>query len=409
MRTSLRRLPGWPWILVVVAALAMGLAGTYQFVWSSLRDPVSARVVASEAAIGSVFTAFVIFQTLSQFPAGWIRDRYGPRVPMLVAAALMTIGFTGVALAQSYLLVLVSYGLGGAGAGAAYTVAINTPVKWFSKHRGLATGIVGMSFGAASFLLIPLVRGSIQDHFTATVLGLAALAGLAGLLAAIVLRDPTTGEAAPSNRDSGEEPDVEIHDEAPPGWRDAIRTWQFWLLYGIFAANNFVGLMLIGKVVTFADALGLSAAAATGAASIVAVAEAGGVLAGGAAADRFGARRTLVTGMILAGISLSGAVFAGEAGMGILFVILASATALFRSPVFSVFPALVGDYYGTAHASETYGLLYTGKLWGGLGAGAVASLMVSIIGWSATFLAGGVVLVLTGIVTLALRPVGDLT
>ncbi|WP_053948502.1 hypothetical protein [Halolamina sediminis] len=45
-------LPFSRWWLVAVGALAMGTAGTYQFVWSSIRGPLGTQVGASEATLG---------------------------------------------------------------------------------------------------------------------------------------------------------------------------------------------------------------------------------------------------------------------------------------------------------------------------------------------------------------------
>ncbi|MFB6269016.1 MAG: MFS transporter, partial [Halobacterium sp.] len=124
------------WGLVAVAALTMGAAGVYQFGWSSMRLPLGARLGAPEQSLGTVFTLFVVFQTLGQFPAGWVRDRYGPRLPLLVAAGCLAAGFVGVGLARSLPEAAVAYAVGGVGASAAYTVAVNTPVKWFDERRG---------------------------------------------------------------------------------------------------------------------------------------------------------------------------------------------------------------------------------------------------------------------------------
>ena len=140
--------------LIAVAALAIGAAGTYQFVWSSLRLPLGSALGASEASLGTVFTVFLVFQSLSQFPVGWVRDRYGPRVPLLVGAPLLAAGYAGTAFAGSLPVVYAAYAVGGVGCGAVYTVAVNTPVKWFTERRGLATGVVTMSYSGVSFLLI---------------------------------------------------------------------------------------------------------------------------------------------------------------------------------------------------------------------------------------------------------------
>ncbi|WP_049979764.1 MFS transporter [Halolamina rubra] len=396
MDRSELRFSGWE--LVATAAVALGAAGVYQFGWSSIRLPLGGRLGAPESALGTVFTLFVVFQTLGQFPAGWVRDRYGPRIPLLAGALCLAGGFVGLALAGSLPVAAVSYALGGVGVSAVYTVAVNTPVKWFRDRRGLATGVVGMSFSGLSFLAIPTIRGSVGEAFEGTMFVLAAVAGGGAVLAAVVLRDPPRTSATDDAASAAP-------DERAWTWRESVRTWQFWLLYVVFAATNGVGLMIIGKIVSFASALSLPAAAATASASAVALSEAGGVVIGGSLSDRLGRRRTVAASLVLCGLSLAGAVALGAQGIATGFVGLVGAAAFFRTPMFAVFPNLVADYYGRRYSSENYAALYTAKLFGGVFAGTIASALVLVIGWSASFLLGAAMAVLSGIAVTFLRPV----
>jgi OFA family oxalate/formate antiporter-like MFS transporter len=407
------------WWLILAGAAAMGIAGTYQFVWSSIRDPLGLRLGVGEASLGAVFTIFVVAQTLSQFPAGWVRDRYGPRVPLLGAAVLLAAGFALAGLTTALPVAYLAFAAGGLGSGIAYTVAINTPVKWFDDRRGLATGVVGMAYGGTSFLLIPLIRGRIDAAFSATLLGLAAVAAVVTLLAVPVLRDPDLTPDGAGAASDGTDPETttrEVTDaddrgttggDAPEAftWREAVRTWQFWVLYGAFVIVNGVGLMLIGKVVSLAGALGLPAAAATGSASFIAVSDAVGVVLGGAASDRFGNERTVAVGLVCSGLALALAVGAGRVGSGLAFVALVGAVAFFRSPTFAIVPGIVGRYYGRARSSENYAVLYTAKLWGGVGGGVLASLAIAVVGWTTAFLGGAALLALAGVGVGLLRPV----
>lgn len=396
MRRAHLRYSGWG--LVVVAALAMGTAGIYQFGWSSIRIPIGDRLAVPEPALGTVFTLFVVFQTIGQFPAGWVRDRYGPRIPLLVASVFLTVGFAGVAVADSLRVVYVAYTIGGLGVGFTYTVTINTPVKWFDERRGLATGIVTMAYSGVSFLVIPVIRSGTAHNFVGTLVFLGVVTGAASLLAAGVVRDPPEtrgGATEPTNAPAG--PDM--------GWRETIRTWQFWLLYGVFMVVNGVGLMVIGKVVSYAGALSLPAAAGTASASLIALADASGVLVGGSLSDRFGRRRTVSVSLLLCGVSLAGAVAAGRAGIALGFVTLIGAAAFFRSPPFAVFPTIVGEYYGRSFSSENYAALYSAKLFGGVLGGTVASTLIVLIGWSPSFTVGAGLLIIAGIALLFLRPV----
>jgi OFA family oxalate/formate antiporter-like MFS transporter len=426
------------WWLVVAGAGVMGVAGTYQFVWSSIRGPLGAQVGAGETALGTLFTLLIVFQTIAQFPAGRFRDRHGPRVPLLLGGLLLVGGYVTLAFAPSPLVAAAGVVLGGAGAGFCYTVAMNTPVKWFRKRRGLATGIVGTSYSALSVVLIPVVRGGTTGSFETSLLALGALAAVACAAGVVVLRDPDgasvaaeTGENAPSGDDPGT---GATNDEAggggesddptsadPPGatdradsagraertytWREVVRTRQFWLLYVAFAAVNGVGLMLIGTVVTFAGALGLPSAAATAAASAIAFAEGAGIVVLGGASDRLGKTRTAGASLLCSGVAVAAAVLAGGRGLPTLFVVLVGAAAFFRSPVFSIFPTVVGEFYGAARSSENYAVLYTAKLWGGVFGGVFTSQLVAAVGWNASFFLGAGLLAIAGFATLSVRPV----
>lgn len=394
-RTELR-FSGWG--LIAVAALAMGGAGIYQFAWSSIRLPLGARLGAPEPALGTVFTLFVVFQTVGQFPAGWVRDRYGPRLPLVAGVVCLTGGFLGIAVATSLPAVYGAYAVGGLGVSIVYTVAINTAVKWFDDRRGLATGVVGMAFGGFSFLVIPTVRRGVAAAFELTLVVLAVGVGGIALVAAGTLRDPPSGP-------SGVGASTAAADQRTWRLRQAVRTWQFWLLYAVFVLANGVGLMIIGKVVSFATALSLPGTVVTASASVVALSDAGGVVIGGTLSDRLGRRRTLAGSLVLSGVSLAGAVVAGGESAAIGFVALVGAASFFRTPMFAVIPAIVADYYGPAYSSENYAALYTGKLFGGIFAGTVASSLVVWIGWSASFTLGAGLVCLAGVSVMFLRPV----
>lgn len=392
VRTRSRRSRWW---LVVVAALVMGTAGIYQFGWSSIRPALGARVGVTETALGTAFTLFVVLQTVAQFPAGWVRDRYGPRTPLLVAAACLTAGFGGLGFARSALAVYAAYAVGGVGVAAAYTVAVNTPVKWFTDRRGVATSVVTMAFSGVSVLAIPAIRTGVQSAFGSTMLGLGVLVGAVAVLGAVVLRDP--GEIEEASEESADGPVYT--------WREAVRTWQFWLLYAVFAVLNGVGLMVIGKAVAYASALSLPPYVGTASASLIALGDAAGIAVVGTLSDYLGRVRSLSVSLALSGLSLGGAVLLGEAGFAWGFVALVAATVFFRSPSFAIVPGIVGAYYGRSHSSENYAVLYTAKLFGGVFGGVGASALVVLVGWSASFALGGGLLLLAGVVLAFLRSV----
>ena len=397
---SRRTLPFSPWWLVLAAAVAMGSAGLYQFTWSSLRGPLGTRFGASETSLGTVFTLFIVFQTVSQVPIGWVRDRYGPRWPLIGGGLSLAAGFGLSAVASGVYTVYLAYCFGGVGAGTTYTVGINTAIKWFDARRGLATGLISSMYGAVSFLAIPLIREAVQTDVKGTLLVLSGVAGVGVFLAVPVLRDPP--RASDDAESEAQPPQPTIRRDYD--WRATFRTWQFWLMYAVFVLASGVSLMVVGKAVSFAAQFGFSAATATGSASLIALADAAGILASGSLSDRFGREATSAVSLVCSGVALAGAVVAAEAGMGVAVIAALAAMVFLRSPVFSVFPPLVGDYFGPARSSTNFALLYSGKLWGGVGGGVMASFLIDTAGWSATFLGGAVLVALAGVATFFLRP-----
>ena len=76
------------WWQVAAAVGMMAAVSPYQYVWSSVASPLSESLDVAQAALGAVFSFYVVFQSLSQFPAGRWRDRRGPGALTGLAALL---------------------------------------------------------------------------------------------------------------------------------------------------------------------------------------------------------------------------------------------------------------------------------------------------------------------------------
>jgi OFA family oxalate/formate antiporter-like MFS transporter len=406
------------WWQVVAAAVMMGLVSPYQYVWSSIQSPLASALDISPEAIGLVFTLFVVFQSGSQFPVGWYRDRHGPRRLTFLAGLLAGGGYLGLSVATAVWQLYLFYTLGAIGVGIVYTVAVNTALKWFPDRRGLTTGVGTMAFAGGSALVVPYVRANATaGGYDAVLQNLGLLIGVGILVGAAVLRDPPNdwlddvdvdgddGQAETSETDTTETTET----AAQPArrqyeWREMVTTWQFWLMYGMFVGVSAAGLMLTAQIVTFADALELDAVTATASATVLPVAGGIGRLVVGDLSDRIDRERAMATSFVLCGVGVVGTVVFARAGQALPFVGAVIVATFFWSPQYTLFPSVVGDYYGREHSSANYALLYSGKMWGGVFGGAVVGWFVGITSWTATFLLGGGLAILAGLGALALRP-----
>jgi len=416
------------WWLVLAAAGMMAVVGPYQYVWSSLRSPVARHLHVDSALLSTVFTLFVIFQAGSQFPVGWWRDRHGPRVICALAAVLAGGGYVALAYANTIWQVYLFYSLGAIGVGIVYTVAVNTALKWFPDRRGLTSGVGTMAFAGGSAALVPYVRANTgpllpPNAYVAVLRNVGVLIFVVVLLGAVVIRDPPTdwltargdggdgrggGGGADGADAAGSEAVAAERTDASPQrdytWREMARTWQFWLMYGMFVAVSGAGLMLTEKIVDYAGHLGLAPFIATAAATLLPLSGGIGRLVMGEASDRFHRTHAMAASFGLCGIGLFAVVYFGAAGAEAAFVGAVVLATFFWSPQYTLFPSVIGEYYGSRHSSANYALLYSGKMWGGVFGGTVTGLFVTTMGWDSTFLLGGALALLGGAAALVLRP-----
>jgi OFA family oxalate/formate antiporter-like MFS transporter len=334
-----------------------------------------------------------------------------------VAAVLAGGGYFGLALADEIWQIYLLYSLGAIGVGIVYTIAVNTALKWFPDRRGLTSGVGTMAFAGGSAALVPYVRANATvAGYTRVLRVMGGLIFVVLLLGAILLRDPPDGWRRRGNGDGDADAgNDDADDPAADGglarkqftWREMLRTWQFWLMYAMFVGVSGAGLMLTEKIVSYADHLGLAALVATASATLLPLAGGIGRLVLGEVSDRVDRENAMAAAFTLCGLGLFAVVFFGLQGISAAFVAAVFVATFFWSPQYTLFPSVVGDYYGEAHSSANYALLYSGKMWGGVFGGTVTGALATTIGWSTTFVIGGVLAVAAGVAALVLRPPTD--
>ena len=395
------------WWQIAAAAGMMAAVSPYQYVWSSISPALSEGLDIALPALGAVFSFYVVFQSLSQFPAGKWRDSRGPGALTFLAALLAGGGYIGLAYATSLWQLYLLYSLGAIGVGIVYTVAVNTAVKWFPDRTGLTTGVGTMAFAAGSALVVPYVRANATVAAYSDVLrniGIGIL--VVTLVGSFLLRDPPSdwldrGDDEDDGDDEGLAASIRGRNYST---REMLSTWQFWLLYAMFVAMAGADLLVIANVVRFAENFGLAGLVATLSATLLPVAAGVSRLILGEAIDRFDRKRVMAGSFLLAGLFRIGLIGAGQTGNGAVFVAFVLGAMFFSSPLYVFFPSLLADYYGAANSSGNYAVLYTAKVGGGVFAGTVAGYLVATLGWTPTFALGGGLAVAAGLAVFVLRP-----
>lgn len=169
-------------LLTIVACLlyldryAMGIAA----------EAIRVDLEISQGHMSWVIGAFFWTYGLCQVPAGWLSDRFGPRV-MLTAYILSWSLFTGLlGMTRQLELVLLLRLLCGASQAGAYPVCSGMIRHWFPvSRRGTASSIVAMG-GRSGAILASILTAALMAAFTAGWRPVLIVYGLAGILVAFM-------------------------------------------------------------------------------------------------------------------------------------------------------------------------------------------------------------------------------
>lgn len=366
--------------------------------------------------------AIASFAVVMVFAGRW-QDKVGPRIPALVGGGLLTLGCLLAAQVRSpeqHGLFVLAFGLVyGSGIGLAYVCPIACLAKWFPDIKGLITGIAVAGFGGGAAFFIPnvkkflghsvagpLVAGKatklwVMDHHIYQFFQIHAIAVLVAVtIGALLLKNPPAGWVAPKK---AEGPGGPVKTAPKPAVADVapgqmIGTPRFWMLWAMFMAGSLAGLMTI----SFAAAI-----AGAGAASVLAVFNAGGRIGWGAVSDRIG-RHNAITAMfifqalVMLALMLVNKELKPDTAQAI---VLMGLVGLNFGGCLAVFPSATSDAFGTKNLGINYGLVFTAY---GV-AGVVGPLMGAhfkeqVKSYTPAFMIAAILVGIAAVISLGMRP-----
>jgi OFA family oxalate/formate antiporter-like MFS transporter len=323
----------------------------------------------------------------------------GPRVFTTVAGVLCGVGWTGLGLADTLPMVYTLYVLAGIGAALIYGGCMGSAVKWFTTQRGFATGLTAAGFGGGTALFIPVIASIIatRGYRTAFIYS-GVFQAIAILIVAQFLRHPPAAPAAA--KPTGGAAALGRH-QFTTG--EMLRTPQFVVLYASFVMMATGGLLVTANAGSIARAWGIPAAALAAATSLNALANGGSRIAWGWVSDRIGRELAMGIAFSLQAVCLLLVMTIGQLS-GTLFTITLVLTFFTWGEIFSLYPSIVGDYYGAKHATANYGAMYSAKGVASIIGGGLAALLFERFGtWTACFYGSAVLAVLAAGLIFGLR------
>jgi MFS family permease len=292
------------WVIVAAGGLLGCVAVGAMFSLPVLLRSISADTGWSITGISTTMTIGFIAMAVGSMAWGNMSDRFGARPVVMTGSIVIAASVALASQASSLIEFQLLFGLVVGGATAAIFAPMMACVTgWFDTHRSLAVSLVSAGMGMAPLTMAPLVARLVSTHdWRTTMLIVAAIVACVMIPVSLLVRRPPALAAA----------DVAANAAALPGaaasagveanemtMRQALTSPQFLILLAtnFFCCGTHSGPII--HTVSYAITCGIPLVAAVSIYSLEGLAGLGGRIAFGLLGDRFGAKRVLVTGLLV--------------------------------------------------------------------------------------------------------------
>ena len=384
---------------IPIGAVAVHICIGSVYAWSTFNRPIQALFPDQPWWFSPPYTTFttalVLLGLSAAFGGPWV-ERRGPRAAATAAALFfgtgLIIGGFGLSIGQPVIVFLGMGVVGGIGCGLGYICPVSTLVKWFPDRRGMATGMAIMGFGGGAFLagylnVFLMDRMGVANAVMA--LGVAYLAIM--LIGSRLLERPPAGwkpEGWIPPLSKNNKKNTMIADDSVTR-NQAIRTVQFYLLWGILFINVTAGIGILAQASPMMqDMFHRTPLEAAAVVSLISIFNAAGRFVWASASDYIGRRNTytiffvaqFVIFLLIPGLAASGNWIAFEIALFTVFTMYGGG--------FATIPAFLADIFGPENVGAIHGALLTS--------------------WSCAAVAGPVIITeLSNRAKAALPPAGD--
>ena len=359
------------WLILLFSVLSMVAVANFQYGWTLFVPPLQKHLHAEQAAVQITFTVFVLLETWLVPFEGWLVDKFGPRLLVMIGGVCAGLGWILSGRAETLTALYLSYAVSGLGAGVVYGTAIGSALKWFPDHRGLAAGLTAAGFGAGSALTVAPIANLINSAgYPTAFIRWGLIQGVVVVLAALFLKAPPAGwlPHAWVNAPRGDEV-KKRQTTAEFSSSEMASTTQFWVMYLMMTLVATGGLMATAQLNPMAvdfkvDKVPINLIWFTLPALQFAL-SADRVLNGicrpiwGWISDHIGRELTMTIAFTLEAIAIF--LLVKFAHNPTAFVVFSAFTFFGWGEIYSLMPAICGDFFGRKHATQNYGFLYTAK------------------------------------------------
>ena len=361
------------WTRAAIPALLLHCSIGTVYCWSLVKGDIAAYIGQSKGAVEWAFSIAIFVLGMSAAFAGHIVEK-DIHKSSLIATICFVAGFAGTGLAiqfKSLMGIYLCYGvIMGIGLGLGYLSPVKTLMLWFSKQKGLATGLAVAGFGLAKVIASPIMIALINSVGIINMFyALAVLYFIMMFVGHLLLKKP----------------DGWVEEKGPSAVKvgDILKNPAFIGIWIMFYINITCGLALISQEKDILSTMGAAAATVSLVSSLSAIFNAGGRLGFSAAADKLKDRNTVYKLIFILSITISVLTIVTDAVNNKVIFLAVALLCVINAGYgggFSNLPTLLSDRFGMKSISQIHGLALSAWAFAGLTGNQLSSYIVSSTG-----------------------------
>ena len=367
------------WVVTVCAFCILFLTYGVQYSFGVFLPAMLDDLGWQRASIAGAFSLYTMMYSGCSWLSGRLTDSRGPRFVIALGGILLGVGIMATSRMTATWHLYVFYGLiASLGMSTAYIPCNTTVVKWFQRKRGLALGLAS-SGSSCGILTLPPLASYLIAHWgwrpVYCAFGVLILLLLL-IISRFMVRSPELLGLAPDGDAPATSSSFQNNETQQSlvitGWtlREAWTLPSFWLFFVLFVIMLFTVPVPFVHIVSFARDLGFSSTQGAVAVSIMGLSAFVGSLSLGPLSDRIGRKQGLTISLTFQVAAF--VLFLSAKSLAILYC-GAAAFGFFYGSMATLFPALMGDFFGRLHAGAITGFLFAGAgtfgAWGPMIAG----------------------------------------
>lgn len=396
------------WVIVAAGCIILLVEWGCQYSYGVFLTELCGDLGWTRALVSGAYSLYFLWHGIMYFVAGSLNDRYGPRLMLMISVLMLGSGYALMSTIDAPWQLYLFYGiLIGTGMSFGYLPVTSTVSRWFVRRRGTALGLTVAGVGIGTLLLAPFAQFLIFEFAWRT--SYLILAGLVVAIALPVSRlmrlDPSEKGLLPYGMSEMEtqrkQKDSSASSAVDFSLKRAIQTRQFWLLAVMYACLVLTVQMVMVHLKAYAIDFNIAEMTAAAALGLVGGASIGGRIAMGSLSDRIGRKAAFCIAYVLMATMM---VWLLKARQPWEFYVFSTIFGFGYGGCVPLFPAAIGDWFGTKFHGSIFGVLSVAAGVGGMVGPLLAGYIFDTRGsYNIAFIIGAAVLLIALACSSAIR------